>query len=116
METIYKVVKLSKLDYYKTHLSIINPILPVNMTSREIEILASFMNLEGDIAEDRFGTTARKMVMQTLGLKPSNLSNFLKSLLDKEFIKEINGKIEIQPILFPEKNRQQYQFRLENLN
>lgn len=116
METIYKAIKLNKLDYYKTHLSIINPVLPVKMTPREIDILASFMILEGSIALDRFGTTAKKMVMETLAIKPSNLSNFMKDLKEKGFIKEINGKLEIWPLLFPEKDKQQYQFRIENLN
>ena len=116
METIYKTIKLKKEDYYRIHLSIINPVLPVTLTPREIDILASFMVFEGDIALDRFGTTAKKMAMESLKLKPSNLSNFMKNLLKKGFIFEKNGKMEILPILFPEKNKQEYKFRIENLN
>lgn len=115
MEVIYKTIKLKKLDYYKTHLSIINPVLPIQMTPREIDILASFMNLEGDIAQQRFGTTAKKIIMAELGLKPSNLSNFIRDLLKKGFLIKKIDNIEIWPLLLPEPNKQQYQFKLERL-
>ena len=49
-------------------MEIINPFLPIKLTPREIEVLAAFMSLENELAEDRFGTTARKVVRNKLFL------------------------------------------------
>ena len=85
---IRKELALTRDKYYMKHLSIINPLLPVSLTPKEIEVLAAFMALKGDIANDRFGTTARKLVMDKLSLSLSGLGNYLKSLKDKRFIKQ----------------------------
>jgi|FLOH01.1.fsa_nt_gi DNA-binding MarR family transcriptional regulator len=105
---IKKVLKLGTLDYYNTHLQIINPLLPIHMTPKEIEILANFMSLNGTIAEDRFGTTARNMVKSKMNLSNAGISNYMKSLKDKGFIE----KNTILPLLFPENGEQLYQFKL----
>jgi DNA-binding CsgD family transcriptional regulator len=108
---IKKEVRLTRDAYYAKHLAIINPMLPISLTPKEIEVLASFMSLSGDIANDRFGTTARKLIMDKLSISISGLGNYLKSLKDKGFIK---GN-KILPILFPEEEIQDYRFRLINL-
>lgn len=82
------------------------------MTDMEATVLAEFMTLEGDIAKDRFGTSARKIVKQKLGLSSAGLSNYMKTLNEKGFI--INDKTEILPILIPDKEEQVYQFKLIN--
>lgn len=105
---------LDKLEYYKTHLSIVNCFLPVKMTKTEIEVLAAFMSLEGDVAKYRFGSTGRKIVMEQLKLKPSGLSNYIRELIAKEFLTEKVDIIEIWPILHPQPNFQEYRFRLDN--
>ena len=92
------------------HLEIINPLLPVSLTPKEIEVLSSFMSLQGDISKDRFGTTARKMVQQSVGLSVAGMSNYMKSLKSKGFI---TGN-KILPILFPTNGEQDYQFKLVN--
>lgn len=109
---IRKTLSLVQEDYYPRHLAIINPLLPQHLTPREIGVLACFMGLNGSIAEDRFGTTARKFVMETMGLTLQGLSNHLKSLKDKKFIK---GNV-ILPMLFPDKGEQQYSFKLINVD
>ena len=109
---IRKTLSLTKEDYYIKHLAIINPMLPGHLTPREIEVLACFMSLTGSIAEDRFGTTARKFVMQELNLTLPGLSNHLKSLKNKKFIA---GNI-ILPILFPTPQYQEYSFKLTNVD
>ena len=107
---ISKTLSLSRSDYYRKHLGIINAILPEHLTPREIEILAEFMSLNGSIAHDRFGTTARKLVMGNLNLTLPGLSNHLKNLKDKKFIRDDR----ILPILFPDLQEQGYAFKLIN--
>lgn len=117
MQEIKKGLRLSKDDYYETHLALINCILPVKMTTMEIKVLAAFMGLEGDIAEYRFGPSAKKIVMAKLGLSPAGLSNYIGShgsLTKAGFLKKKADLIEILPLLHPESNEQLYTFKLIN--
>lgn len=110
---IRKRLNLSKSDYYTTHLSIMNVFLPIKMTPKEIEVLANFMSLEGDIAEDRFGTSARRIVMSEMGIRPGGLGNYFDTLQKKGFLKkQANKKFTILPILYPNPLVQNYQFQL----
>lgn len=118
MQEIRKLLKLNKNDYYKVHLSLINAVLPVKMTPKEIEVLAAFMGLEGDLARYRFGPSARKIVMQQLQLSPAGLSNFIGStgsLTEKGFIIKKTDIIEIFPLLIPKPDEQIYIFKLQKL-
>lgn len=83
--------------------------MPVTLTERELDVLAEFMVFKGQFAEDRFGTTQRKIVRGNLGLKAPNLSNLMKSLTLKGVIK--NGNI--LPTFIPNDNDQKYEFLLE---
>ena len=113
MEILKKRLTLNKNKYYTTHLAIMNVFLPVKMTPKEIEVLANFMSLEGDIAEDRFGTSARKIVMQEMGIKPGGLGNYFESLKRKGFLTlNDNKRLVIFPMLYPESKIQNYQFQL----
>jgi hypothetical protein len=114
MSKILKQLELDKNKYYETHLSLINCILPVQMTPMEIKLLARFMSFTGDMAEERFGTTARKIVKESLDIKPAGMSNYLRGLKTKGFIYEVNDKFTILPILFPKQNIQEYMFKLIN--
>lgn len=110
---IIKALQLSKKQYYKTHLLIINNLLPVQMTPREAEILAAFMSLEGDIKRDPFGTSGRKLVREIVGVSAGGLGNYLDQLKKKGFIRGANRDLKILPILIPENKIQLYQFKLE---
>lgn len=113
MREYRKQVRLSKLDYYKTHLSLINCLLPIQMTPKEIEVVAGFMGLEGDIAQYRFGKTGRKIIMDQLKLSPSGLSNYLLSLTKKGFLTELpKSDYSILSFLIPEDEEQLYLFKL----
>lgn len=117
MDTIKKQLKLDKEQYYETHLSIINCLLPKKMTPMEISVLSRFMSLEGDIAAQRFGTTAKSIVKKSLDISTAGLSNYMKSLTDKGFIKKVNEHDrEILPILMPENGMQNYQLQLVNMS
>jgi len=114
MQPIRKVLKLDKVKYYETHLELINCILPVKMTPTESQILAHFMSLEGDIAQYRFGPSAKKIIMEHFKLSPAGLSNHLSSLLKKGHIMKVGDMVQILPILMPKHEKQTYEFRLEN--
>lgn len=114
MEIKKKLLRLPKIEYYKTHLSIVNCVLPVKMTPKELEIMATFLSLEGDIARYRFGPSAKKIVMKELNLKPAGLSNHMSSLLEKGFLKKVGDIVEILPLLIPNKEEQQYLFKIVN--
>ena len=114
MSIIRKTLKLKKEDFYKKHLLIINHILPVQMTNKEAEVLACFMSLEGDLANDPFSTSGRKIVMRKLNIKPGGLGNYLDAFKKKQFVLENSNKeLRIIPILIPSKSEQLYQFKLE---
>lgn len=111
---IQKVLSLSKKDYYITHLSLINVILPVKMTNREIEIIARAMIFEGELAGDRFGATARKILKNDLDLSDGGLGNFIKSLQIKGILKTSASGLQIHPILFNSPTEQLYNIKLIN--
>ena len=113
---VKKVVQLNNDDYYTTHLSIINCILPIKfkMTPVEIKLLAKFMSLKGDIAVYRFGPTAKKVVMAELNLSPQGMSNHIGSLKDKGLLYKNGDMLTIVDMLFPESIEQHYRIRLIN--
>lgn len=114
MDKVLKVLKLDEVDYYVKHFEIVNAVLPVKMTQKEIEVLGNFLSLKGDLVDvDRFGTTARKIVKERMGLQDGGLGNYIKSLKDKGFIKEIEGKLDILPFLKVNDKSQIYMFKIE---
>lgn len=115
MKIISKALKqLGEEKYYLKHLQIINQLLPVTMTNKETEVLAAFLSLGGDIVKkDRFGTTARKIVMDKLSLSPGGLGNYMKQLNNKGFIfKNEYNVFEVRDFLFPEEDNQGYQIKI----
>ena len=81
-----KQLILPEADYYRTHLAIINGVLPAKLTNREMDVLAGFMRLKGDIKDNPFSTSGRKIVRDRLGITGSNLSNLLRSLKQKQIV------------------------------
>ena len=115
MKTISKTLALDKVNYYETHLSIVNCLLPVKMTPTEIKILARFMSFKGELAKERFGATGKKLIRESMKLTHQGLSNYMNSLIKKRFIIELQGKLTIWPILHPEDTEQEYMIKLKNL-
>lgn len=114
MEIIKKTLTLSEEDYYTTHLSIINPMLPNQLTPKEIEVLGAFMSLKGDIvSSERFGTSCRKIVKKRLTLSDGGLGNYIKSLKEKGFILlNEEGIMYIPRVLFADNDVQGYMFKI----
>lgn len=115
---IKKRLKLSNDDFYRVHLQIVNSVLPVKMSGRELSVLAKFMSLNGKY-DYRFSTDARNEVMEALSISPSNLSNNLSSLVKKKFLIafiDSDGKkrYKVNPIVGTDHKRCEYNFLLEN--
>lgn len=115
-KVLRKVQRVSRDEYFRTHLQIVNSLLPVKLTTKEVEVLAAFMSLEGDIANDRFGTSARKFIKKKLNLSDGGLGNYLKTYRDKGFIiPSTDGTEQINPILNCQQGQQVYLLKLVNL-
>lgn len=114
MKIIQKGLLLEGEKYYEKHLEIINPFLPVQFTNMEIKVLALFMSFEGEVAkEDRFGTSLRKMAMNKLKIEAPGLSNYITALKKKgAIVTQLNGTLDILPLLLSEDREQFYQFKL----
>lgn len=118
MKEIRKLLKLPKTSYYETHLSIVNCVLPVKLTPMEIKVLAAFMALEGDIAQYRFGPSAKKIVIQQCDITAAGLTNYIGprgSLTTKGFLVRTGDVVNILPLLIPEEKEQTYLFKLQNI-
>jgi hypothetical protein len=128
-EPLRKMLQLDSMQYYETHLNLINCLLPVRLTipgtdkpmpnegkftPTEIKVLAAFMSLEGDLIKYRFGTTGRKIVKENLKLSSAGMSNYIGTMKEKGFLIEKGDLLDIWPILIPGKDEQMYMFKLIN--
>jgi DNA-binding MarR family transcriptional regulator len=116
MKPITKVLKnLDRQAYYEKHLYIIHHFFPESLTPKQIEVLACFMSLDNEMAHiERFGTYCRKLVMDKTGLQPGGLGNYLKQLIEKEYIfKDKDKGYSLNPWIVPDHNSQIYQFRID---
>lgn len=114
MNPISKSLILNNEDYFRVHMEIINPLLPIKLSPKEIEILAIFMTFTGTLEQDKFSTTGKKIVREKLKLSHQSLSNYIASLVKKGFLVESDNKLELRPILFPHKEEQTYLIKLIN--
>lgn len=114
MGIIKKIITVPREGYFIQHLSIINSMLPISLTPKEIEVLGSFMSIKGDMVEqDRFGTTCRKIVKERLNLSDGGLGNYIKALKDKGFIYVgEDDKLYIREVLMADENNQSYLFKI----
>jgi len=115
MDIRKKIFHYTKQDYYTMHLFIINPFLPIKLSPKEIEVLACFMSLTGDVTEEgQFSKGARRIVRNRLNLSHGGLGNYLKSIETKGFIRfDEMGIGYIPTILIPDKELQGYNFEIE---
>lgn len=115
MKTIKKTVILPQESYNRMHLSIINSLLPVQLTPKEIEVLAAFMDYYCyEEEKNLFSTDNRRDVRARLGLSNGGLGNYIKYFFNKGFIyKAESGYYKIQKFLIPEKDQQEYVFTLK---
>lgn len=115
MTLIQRVLKLEGKSYYEKHLTIVNSLLPTNLTDKEIEVLATFMALDKSLIEDdMFNTLARKKVREQLTLSPGGLGNHLKSMIGKGVLdkQDSTNKIAVKNYLIPQEQSQGYQIKI----
>lgn len=108
-KTLYKTLELSTSKYFITHLYLVNGVLPVKLTEREIEIIAYFLELG-----NTFSTNNRKKVRENLNLSYGALSNHLKNLKNKGVIVKKGEDLKVHDVLIPSKKEQEYNFKLIN--
>lgn len=108
-----KTLKLNRLEYYITHLKIINSIVAFELTDKEIHILSHFLSMEGDIRNDLFGTTSRKLVREQCNITLSGLTNYLNSLqIKKCVIRDNDNRLRLHPILNIDSTEHTYTLKL----
>lgn len=110
-----KTLKLSKLEFYKKHISIINALFVPDKTKlsvREIEVLAYIIYHTSGLSEEyTFATITRNKVMASMGISHGGLSNYLNQLKNKGVIIKDNKIIKaFYPLT---KEEQEYQIKLE---
>lgn len=111
----YSIELESGLEYYKVHLTIINSMLPVQLTPTEIEVLATFLSVPEGIKQNYiFNTGSRAYVKAKLNISASGLSNYLKPLINKGFIiKDKDTKLlSVNSLVVPEETVQLYNFKI----
>ena len=120
MKVIQRVLKEgTNSEFYFKHLSIINNLLPVALTAKEIKVLAAFMSADKNLTEDdMFNGLVRKKVMKELNLSPGGLSNYIRTMINKGFIQKnkITKRLTVKDFLFPKGKVQGYQIKLVNTN
>lgn len=93
-----------RVDYIKLYIRIFQAISPDElMTSREIDVLATFLSYDGYVAETaRFSRSFRSETMKRLDMSPAQLSNIITSLKEKEVILEDQaGELYVDPTYIP---------------
>ena len=113
MKIIQKGFELPSIDYYKTHFRIINAVLPIGMTEKEVEILSMFLSLH-DGKTAIFNPVSRKRVMDILKLSQAGLSGHFKNMKIKKYLSaKEEDELTITPALLPDSTMQGYNFKLK---
>lgn len=113
-----KKLSLNKKDYLTQHFRLLNAVLPDPIGGKEIETLVNFLLLEVD-DRFRFDSRQRRKVREVMGLTPSGISNYIRSLFNKSFlvhVKEEDGRgtYRLNPKFRPDTSQQLYVFMLES--
>ena len=105
MRKVSKVVNLSSNEYYRVHLQLINPVLPVKLSDKELDVLSYFL-MFGNLSKE-----SRKVIREKLGMSFGSLTNHIRHLKEKGFI--LDGD-ELNSVIVPDSNSQEYIFKLVN--
>lgn len=104
---ISKTFYLEGSKYYKKHLEILNGVIPVKLTGKEIEILSEIIRLG---SKDNQGV--RNAIVDENNISHSNLTKYIKSLKKKGFI--IDN--EVIPLVKTYAQEMNYNFTVKNTN
>lgn len=117
MKVSKKKIITEGLDYYIQNLNLINTLLGIGMTEKEIAIVAHFLNLPYNVKLEGFlDTYSKKLIRENLNLSNAGLSNYIKNLTMKKVLDrdEETGRVSINPQVIPEEGWQGYQIKIEN--
>lgn len=107
---IKQLIKLNKFEYYKKHFLIVNNLLPIKMTDKEIDVVSIYLS-----SNDK--SFNRKEIKQKLNLSDQSLSNYITSLLKKNVLyKDDNNVLHLKEFLIPDNDYQEYQIIIVNNN
>ncbi len=113
MKPITKTINVNPEDYLITHLRIVNSVLPIRLSEKQLCVLSAFMEFKGELSDDIFGTTSRKIIKKKLNLSDANLSNYIKSFIESGFVKNTGGRYEVRDVLKANEDNQVYQFKVQ---
>jgi len=100
VKTIKKLLRVPTDVFYVKYLQLLNPLFPVELTMKEIEVLSSFMALDKSIiGESIINTLSRKLVKNKLGLSSAGLTNYITSIVDKGYLikNPLTGILKLNP-------------------
>jgi len=109
---IRKELEIEGSDFYLTHLKLINALLPVELTNKEMLVLSRllYFNFTESLIK-KYKGNYRKYIRNILNLSSSSLFNYLSKMIKNGVI--VNGDTgEVNQLLIPE-NTQEYYFRLK---
>lgn len=110
MKPLQKTLNVETIQYYRTHVALVNVLSGSNLTDREIDLLAFFVQNGGINSE------SRNQAEETLGFSQSNISNYLRTLKEKGVVIK-KGKYMIAASFYPSPDKQHYTIILnENKN
>jgi DNA-binding MarR family transcriptional regulator len=98
----------SNEKYYAQHLYIVSAVFPVKLTDKEIQVLSLFMD------KGNFFKSTRTYVKNRLNLSAASLSNYIKILVEKGYIKKSNDDMyELHDLIKLKNGRIEYNFVLQ---
>lgn len=99
-----KLVFRDKFEMQRIRVALINVIFNKDLANREIDYLAYYLALSGDIVDlaGRFSSTANNIVKNQMKVTSQRMTNIKKALKKKKLIIEVDGKEEIIPELHPQ--------------
>ncbi len=108
---IIKELSLRGKDFYSVHLEIINPLLPVKLTVKEIDVLSVLLHFSNTQAlQEAFKNNFRKYLRDILFMSSASLYNYMQSLQKKGAL--LDNKGTVNDLLIPS-NTQEYRFRIK---
>lgn len=109
MIVLRKTLKVTPEDYFRKHLQIINVFMPVQLTGREIDVLAAFMYY------DNFKADTKQRICDMLNISSAGMGNYMATLKKKGYIiKDEKDNYTIIPVIRPASTAiQMYDFTLK---
>ena len=94
-----KSIKVKPKDFYRSHLNIVNAILPEDkkLTKPELSLLSVVIAYSNDyFKENPFCTEARRAIRKELEISHQTLTNRINTLLDKSILYVKDEVIKVQ--------------------